>query len=78
MCPPAAGKAQANVNAVQAVHPYHAVPAAVVSPQFLAYRLALNRSPEGFERMLSAEEARPVHSAGSPALRNLARSEGEF
>jgi anti-sigma factor RsiW len=75
---PAAERPQAKINAIQTVRPYSPGPAAVVSPQFLAYRLALNRSPEAFERMLSAEEARPAHSEGPPVLRNLARSEAGF
>ncbi|HTH47854.1 MAG TPA: hypothetical protein VMB21_10115 [Candidatus Limnocylindria bacterium] len=49
-----------------------------VGPQFLAYRLALNRSPEAFERLLTAEAAQPSYSSGLPVLRNLAGSDSGF
>ena len=78
---PAPGKTQAHVASVPSVpsvsRPEPAL-AAVGGPKFLAYRLALNRSPEAFEQMLTAEEARPFYNAGAPMLRTLARSEADF
>ncbi len=45
------------------------------SPKLLAYRLALNRSPEAFEQLLTAEAAQPVQAPDLPVLRNLARAD---
>lgn len=45
------------------------------TPKLLAYRLALNRSPEAFEQMLTAEVTRAAHAPDLPVPRNLAHAD---
>ena len=53
-------------------------PAETGGTRLVAYRLALNRSPEALDQLLAAEAARPFHSATLPVPRNLARSDAGF
>jgi hypothetical protein len=72
---PTPEKPPLGANSLRATGPLSPVPVLADGPKLLAYRLALNRSPEALEQMLTAEEARPSRGAGPPLLRNLARSE---
>ena len=62
------------------IRPVKSVPISVPrseigSPKLLAYRLALNRSPEAFEQLLTAGSAQPVQVPPLPVLRNLAHAD---